>query len=192
MISVMKTNIIKTTFLFTVILLGLTSCEDFLKEQPYSFASGDDFYTSETNAELGLTGVYNVLNVGSIQSQGNQPLWGRGIHYLMMHGDEVVGNLTDISAADHKEIASMSYNSETTFVSDAWFALYVGINRANNIIKYVPSIEMDSTRKSQIVAEAHFFRGFYELYLTWLFGAIPLPVNPTGDSYVPRSSPKDV
>ena len=188
----MKTNILTFTFLLLLSLLGLTSCDDFLKEETFSFASGEDFYNSATNAELGLTGVYSVMNAGSFQNQGNQPLWGRGMHYLMMHGDEIVGNLTDISSADHKEIASMSYNSESIFVSDAWFALYVGVNRANNIIKYVPSIQMDSTRKSQIIAEARFFRGFYELYLTWLFGGIPLPVNPAGDEYLPRSSVKDV
>lgn len=188
----MKTNIFKYTLLSLALSAGMTSCESFLVEKPYSFVSGENFYTSETNAELGLTGVYNTLNAGSFQNQGNQPLWGRGIHYLLMHGDEVVGNLPVISAANHKDIASMAYNSESTFISDAWFALYVGINRANNIIKYVPSIEMDSLRRSQIVAEARFFRGFYELYLTWLFGAIPLPEQPDGDIYLPRSPVSDV
>lgn len=170
----------------------MTSCESFLKEEPYSFASGENFYTNETNAELALTGTYSVLNASGFQGQGNQPLWGRGIHYLLMHGDEVVGNLQSISAANHKEIASMAYNSESSFISDAWFALYVGINRANNIIEKVPRIAMDSTRKVQIVAEARFLRAFYELYLTWLFAAIPLPENPDGDIDLARSSVKDV
>lgn len=184
----MKTSILKYTILLFCCALSFTSCENFLVESPYSFVSGEDYYTSETNAELGITGVYNILNTGSVQDQTNQALWGRGIYYLLMHGDEIVGNLQDISAANHKDIASMAYNSESTFVSDAWFSLYVGVNRANNIIKYVPAIEMDSTRKAHIVAEAYFFRGFYELYLTWLFGAIPLPVDPLGDGYIPRSS----
>ncbi|MGC3978959.1 MAG: RagB/SusD family nutrient uptake outer membrane protein [Paludibacteraceae bacterium] len=188
----MKTHTIKIVASLLLISTVLISCESFLQEETYSFVSGEDFYVNETNAELGLTGIYSVLNATNIQEQTNQALWGRGIHYLLMHGDEIVGNLSSISDASHKEIASLAYNSESTFVSKAWFALYVGVNRANQIIEYVPSIKMDSTRKSQIVAEARFFRGFYELYLTWLFGAIPLPSAPESDIYLPRRSVKDV
>ncbi|MFV0469352.1 MAG: RagB/SusD family nutrient uptake outer membrane protein [Dysgonomonas sp.] len=180
------------TLIVSILLISLSSCEDFLDEKPYSFASGSSFYTSAVNAELGLTGVYSVLNCATIQEQCNQPLWGRGMHYLMMHGDEIVGDFINISDPSHKEIASMSYNSESTFVGEAWFALYAGIDRANNIIKYVPSIEMDETRKNQIIAEAHFFRGFYHLYLTWLFGGVPIITEPSDVSLKPRSSVEDV
>lgn len=183
----MKTYFFKYPIILILFIFSASACDDFLEEDPYSFVSGENFYTSATNAELGLTGVYNVMNTGSIQNQTNQALWGRGIHYLLMHGDEIIGNLPDISAANHKDIASMAYNSESSFVSDAWFALYVGVNRANYIIKYVPAISMDPDRKAEIIAEARFLRAFYELYLTWLFGAIPLPVDPTGDIYLERS-----
>ncbi len=188
----MKTYIIQYSVLLTILLLSATACTEFLEEDPYSFVSGENFYTSADNAELGLTGVYNVMNTGSIQNQANQPLWGRGIHYLLMHGDEIIGNLPDMSNASHKDIASMTYNSESSFVSDAWFALYVGVNRANYLIKYVPEITMDPVRKEEIIAEARFFRAFYQLYLTWLFGAIPLPVDPTGDAYIERSPLNEV
>lgn len=188
----MKTTILKYSILLFIFSVSLSSCEEFLTEKPYSFVSGDNFYTNATNAELGLTGVYSTMNAGSLQNQTNQALWGRGIHYLLMHGDEIIGNLPDISAASHKEIASLAYNSESTFISDAWFSLYVGVDRANNVIKYVPEIQMDSTRKAQIIADAHFMRGFYNLYLTWLFGAIPLQTIPGEGIYNPRSSVKDV
>lgn len=183
----MKTYFFKYPIILILFIFSASACDDFLEEDPYSFVSGENFYTSATNAELGLTGVYNVTNTGSIQNQTNQALWGRGIHYLLMHGDEIIGNLPDISAANHKDIASMAYNSESSFISDAWFALYAGVNRANYIIKYVPAISMDPDRKAEIIAEARFLRAFYELYLTWLFGAIPLPVDPTGDIYLERS-----
>ena len=64
---------------YTAALLLCTAtagCTSFLDEKTYSFVSGDDLYTTAANAELALTGVYDILNAGAIQGTGNQPLWG--------------------------------------------------------------------------------------------------------------------
>ena len=113
---------------YTAALLLCTAtagCTSFLDEKTYSFVSGDDLYTTAANAELALTGVYDILNAGAIQGTGNQPLWGRGMHYLMMLGDEIAPN--GISDPHHQIIASCGYNEEADFVSMAWFGLFVGI-----------------------------------------------------------------
>lgn len=127
---------------YTAALLLCTAtagCTSFLDEKTYSFVSGDDLYTTAANAELALTGVYDILNAGAIQGTGNQPLWGRGMHYLMMLGDEIAPN--GISDPHHQIIASCGYNEEADFVSMAWFGLFVGIDRANHIIQKVPAID---------------------------------------------------
>ena len=140
---------------YTAALLLCTAtagCTSFLDEKTYSFVSGDDLYTTAANAELALTGVYDILNAGAIQGTGNQPLWGRGMHYLMMLGDEIAPN--GISDPHHQIIASCGYNEEADFVSMAWFGLFVGIDRANHIIQKVPAIDMDPKRRDEIVNEA--------------------------------------
>lgn len=162
------------------------SCKKFLDEKPRSFVSSQDLYTSAKNAELALTGVYDVLNAASLQGQGNQPLWGRGMQYMTMLGDEITPFLTVISDPYMKDVASVAYNSETQLVTDVWFSLFVGINRANGIIENVPKIEMDATRKEQIVAEARFLRSYYAFYLAMLYGAIPFPQTYHVDANAPR------
>ena len=159
-------------------------CERFLDEQAYSFVSGDELYTTAENAELALTGVYDILNAGTIQSNGNHPLWGRGMHYMMMLGDEIAPN--SITDPHHAVMASCGYNEESEFVSMAWFGLFVGIDRANHIIQKVPSIAMDPVRRDEIIAEARFFRGLYRLYLAWLWGEVPCPNEPNSDASAPR------
>lgn len=183
----------KYKILMVVVLSFLaTSCEDFLVEKVFSFSSAESLFTSEENAELALTGVYDVINASSIQATSGmyQPLWGRGMHYLTNLGlDEAIGNTASISDAQLKQCANYTYNPESKTVEHAWFALYVGVNRANNVIKYVPGIEgMDQGRKSEMVAEARFFRGFYLTYLTWLFGAVPVPTDPSASNQAPRES----
>lgn len=181
----MKT-IIKFSFIFLV--CAFWSCDSFLVEQPYSFASGVTLFNNSSNAELAITGVYDILNAGNIQGTGNYPLWGKGIHYLTNLGcDELIGNLNYISDPQHKVMANYSYNSESQFLSHAWFALYAGIDRANNVIKYVPGItDMDENRRTEMIAEAKYLRGFYYTYLAWLFGGVPVPVEPNSDIHAAR------
>lgn len=182
----MKTLCKKTIRYAAALLLCATAagCTDFLEEKTYSFVSGDDLYTTAANAELALTGVYDILNAGSIQSTGNQPLWGRGMHYLLMLGDEIAPN--GISDPHHQVMASCGYNEEADFVSMAWFGLFVGIDRANHIIQKVPAIEMDPVRRDQIVNEARLLRGLYRLYQAWLWGEVPLPNAPNSSAQAPR------
>ena len=172
---------------YTAALLLCTAtagCTSFLDEKTYSFVSGDDLYTTAANAELALTGVYDILNAGAIQGTGNQPLWGRGMHYLMMLGDEIAPN--GISDPHHQIIASCGYNEEADFVSMAWFGLFVGIDRANHIIQKVPAIDMDPKRRDEIVNEAKLLRGLYRLYQAWLWGEVPLPNTPNSSAEAPR------
>lgn len=176
--------ITKVAVLIPVFLIA--SCEKFLDEKPRSFVSGKELYTNANNAKLAVTGLYDVLNAPSLQGQGNQPLWGRGMQYMTMLGDEITPFLDVISTPYLKDVASCAYNSETELVSDVWFSLYVGIYRANNIIKYVPAIDMDETLKKQYLAEARFFRGFFGLYLAWLYGGVPYPLDPDAGEKAPR------
>lgn len=178
----------KTIKYTTLLLLALTfgGCSSFLEEEAYSFVSGDDLYTSASNAELALTGVYDILNSGSIQGTGNQPLWGRGMHYMLMLGDEIAPS--GISDPHHQVMASCGYNEEADFVSMAWYGLFVGIDRANHIVQKVPAIDMDAKRRGEIVAEAALLRGIYRLYQAWLWGEVPLPNQPNSSPTAPRES----
>lgn len=38
-----------------------TSCEDTLKEDPDSYYTRKDFFTSVSNAEMAINGIYNIL-----------------------------------------------------------------------------------------------------------------------------------
>lgn len=184
-------NIYCQNFLIEILLgIGIlfSSCSDFLKEESYSFSTTKNLYATDKGAEMALTGVYDILNAGSIQGQGNHNMWGRGMHYMLMLGDDMVPNLVGMNDPEHAVIASCAYNSESEFVKMAWFGLYVGIDRANNIIQKVPDIDMDHARKNEIVAEASFFRAYYYLYLTWLFGEVPLHTVPGSDQMAPRES----
>ena len=185
--------LIKITFLI-LFIVAFSSCESFLVEKPYSFPEASTLFENPKNAELALTGLYDVLNAPNIQGTGDNPLWGRGIHYILGLGnDELIGDLKGLTDPEASIMTSYSFNSESKYLSEAWFGLYVGVNRANSILKYVPNIaEMDSVRKEQMIGEAHFFRAFYLTYLSWVFGGVPLPTDFAVDANAPRKPLSEV
>ena len=55
--------------------------------------------------------------------------------------------------------------------------IYGGVSRANNQIETIDNVEWTEAQKpmrNQLLGEAFFMRGFYNLLLTQLFGDIPL------------------
>lgn len=171
-------------------LLFSTGCKKFLKEKTYSTLQTDNFYKSASDAELAITGVYEILNAVNVQNQGNQPMWGRGMQYLTTMGcDEMIGDVTFMSAdITFVTLSNYTWTSENTQLWYTYFALYAGINRANFVIERVPSIDMDPVRRGEVVAEARFFRGLYYTYLGWLWGGVPLADSSVVEPTSPRAS----
>lgn len=185
----------RTIYFFGLLLIVVaTGCKKFLAENPYSVVSVENFYKTPADAELAITGVYDILNTPSIQGQGNQAMWGRSMQYLTSMGcDELIGDVTFISAdINFLTLCNYTYTSENTLLWYTYAALYAGINRANLIIERVPSINMDAERRKQIVGEAYFFRGLFYSYLGWLWGAVPLADSSIADPLSPRAPIKDV
>ncbi|TKC62037.1 RagB/SusD family nutrient uptake outer membrane protein [Pedobacter hiemivivus] len=180
----------------SIILLSIfnVGCKKFLEETPYSFVATDNFYKTATDAELALTGVYDVLNASTIQGEGGSSTWGRGMQFLTSMGcDELITDATKITSDNNfVTIANYTYTSENTILRSSWFFLYAGITRANFIIERVPAIAMNETRKKQILAEAHFLRGMYYAYLGWLFGGVPVVNSTNVNLNQERSTLKEV
>lgn len=189
----------KRTYLVIIIFLfiAVTGCKKFLEETPYSFVDTNNFYKTAQDAELALTGVYDVLSARYLQGVGSAGTWGRGMQYLTTMGcDELIVDPSKTSSnqgiIDLFPLANYTVTSQNTVLSNAWFYLYAGINRANFIIEKVPDINMSATRRTEIVAEAHYLRGLYYLYLGWLWGGVPLTNSSASDYLAPRSSLKEV
>ena len=191
----MKSRSIKYICLSVVLLAaGLGSCKKLLTEKPSSFLTIDQFYKTSSDAELAITGVYEILNAVDVQGNGNQPMWGSVMEYLTSMGcDEMIGDPTFLAGQpNYLTLSNYTYTSENTLLWYTYFALYAGINRANYVIERVPAIDMDTARRGQIVAEARFFRGFYYSYLGWLWGGVPLADSSVVSPTSPRATMQQI
>ncbi|MEO3408090.1 RagB/SusD family nutrient uptake outer membrane protein [Mucilaginibacter sp. CAU 1740] len=76
----------------------------------------------------------------------------------------------------------------------SWTAYYQGILRANEVLKYVPDINMDAELKKRVLGQAYFLRGLYYFHLADFYKNVPMPLVPAGSSadYFQKQQPQDV
>jgi starch-binding outer membrane protein, SusD/RagB family len=179
-------NIKNIGFIF-ILGIGFFSCSDLLDEKQTGAYSSATFYQTEIHAQIALTAVYNSLTFGSTQNK----FW--------VIGDVASDDATKGGGAgDQSEITfieQFDYDRSNGVLDGIWTAYYEGITRANNVIYYVPAIEMDESVKNKIIAEAKVLRAYFYFNLVNTFGEIPLKTNPPlnqGEINLPKSSVEDI
>lgn len=182
--------------LFSVILaslVALTSCKKYLDATPYSITTTENFYTKPAEAEMALTGVYNILNARNVQGQGNVSTFARDLTCAVNGAtDEVViqPSFNDVGLAP---FGRAGFTSDNLVINNWWFFFYAGINRSNYLLEKLEGIDgFTGTRKVQIEAEARLLRGFYHMYLSMIHGGIPVYTTSFQDPQKARQSIQEV
>lgn len=177
----------KKIFLFTLCVVGLSSCDSLLEDQkPQNSVDPSVVFKDAAGARAAVIGSYDALQSTSYF----------GGDYLLL-GDLISGNLNHTGTfPTYAQIANRSILTDNTNVTNMWSAIYNGIERANQVIDKVPSITdplLTTDEKEKLLGEAHFLRAFHYFNLVKWWGGVPLKLAPS-DAYdpntiiVPRSS----
>lgn len=169
----------------------LTSCGDFLEEEPYSFLSPNNLFATEEGAEIAVVGVYETLSSNDPDILGS---FNRGLLVVANFGTD------DFNARDNNDNIVRDFDNYTFLPNDEmldliWKNLYSGINQATGIIEKLPESDIAADKKAQFIAEAKFLRGLFNFYLVRLFGGVPLvttEVVSLANTSQPRASIQDV
>lgn len=178
--------------LILLLLFGLYGCSDYLDTQPYSYSTVDNLYTSAQGAELGLTACYSILNAEVVQ----EGAWGgtfiATVPFMMNGGTDEVVLRDGIVDPFWGPFGNGTYTSQNLKLKDNWFVFFAGINRVNYFLEKIEQIVMDETRKSEMIGEAHFLRGFYYYYLAIAYGALPIYTTSDHSTDLQRESVENV
>lgn len=155
--------------LLVIVAVFNTGCKKFLDEELLGERSDQQFYQTAEDAELALTGIYNILSF----ADANNRLWVFGD----VASDDAAkggnaGDQADIGLIDDFNITTINGNLE-----NVWVLYYEGISRANWLLDNIGGIEMDQERKDEIIGEAKFLRAYYYYWLANIFGNIPVHVK---------------
>lgn len=176
----------KIYILVAALALTTVSCEDFLNTKPIDTVFADQFFVDEEGLTKGLAGVYDALNNQSSDCYYQDMLW----EWTDVTTDESVYISSVISG-----VRGNNFNTADATVGKLWNTLYMGIDRANQLIANIDKPVMDETKRQEILGEALFLRGYYHFLLIEHFRNIPLKLTATtgpDNVYIPQSSPADV
>lgn len=148
-----------------VICFIAVSCSK-LEENP-DFSSSDAFYSSESEALTALNGAYDNLGREWFNTM-----------YARFCFDCVLGYSTGYEK-EPLNFAAGALSPGNAVLASYWDISYKGINDANNVISKVPAIEMDEAKKSRIIGEAKFLRGYFLYHLAVYFDDVPVYTEPT-------------
>lgn len=84
------------------------------------------------------------------------------------------------------ELTITQYSFEVNY--DTWAHHWRGVFRANQVLAYVPAIQMDEALKTRLLGEAKFLRAVYYYHLVTIWGNIPLILQPS----TPADKPSQV
>lgn len=153
-------------YLFFICLgLSFTACdEDFLEVKSPDQLTGDNFWRNQSDAEAGLAAAYSQLECAT-------SYWGFAeIKFTveLFPSDLIKLGNDPYNYEDWFSIYNYNVSPGNTQTSSYWNIHYQGINYANQVIEKVGAMteeQIPTKLKDEIVAEAHFLRGYYHLKL---------------------------
>lgn len=159
----------KNTILIVLIsAFIITGCKNELDISNPNTPTTANFWKTAGDAQLGINAVYSTFH---------RPGLCRWYFFItVIRSDEGFSsspNSDIVNNYDAFNITDYNYSSTVSL----WQDLYIGINRANQVLDNVPAITMDDTKKQQLLAEAYFLRGFFYYTLATLWGNVPLQLH---------------
>ncbi len=176
--------------ILTVALLAwtLTSCDEFLEEEPNVFTTEANL-TSREVADAYTNSAYTELSVMAQSSSG----WGGSTLGML---EFMTGKVTGVPQTEAFRFNALDFDDNAFYINDYWRRLYRGIQNANLAIEKLPEFtvlsEEDRTNK---LAEVRTMRAFYYFTLVRIFGDVPkvtAVVASLSEVEVPRSPVKEI
>lgn len=153
--------------------LSMTNCDDFIDEEPISVITSTSFWSSEADAQAGIIGMYDRLQVIY------RAEFGEFIHWTDGRSDVAVAGQTDAINIVQELLIN---NLTPTSLGTNWGPLYEAISMANFAIVNIPNINMDETTQNELLGEAYFVRAYCYFLAVRVWGDVPLLVDPVSDA----------
>lgn len=156
--------------IITILLVSVWSCNEdkWLKEEPLSFYTTENSYTTTVQLRQALNYLYDNLR---------EMYWKNGDQTCVMYFGDLAYGGTDYP--DQKFNNLKAFLTPNTYVSASyWTRAYNSIANANTIINRVKlTKEVSEADKAIIEGEALFFRAYWYNFLANIFGGVPITLE---------------
>lgn len=158
------------TFVLSMALC-LTACDDYLTVSSPDDLTSESFWRDKTDIESALASAYSQLyfmDYSSDEWTMSEVVWP-----VEAYREDLVRMGNDaMNYQNWVELFNFSYTNGNSQFTNYWTHMYRGANFANQILEKsdkVPSTKLSDDERKQLMAEAHFLRGYYHmrLLLNW-------------------------
>lgn len=153
-----------------IILLALVlmaSCTN-LEPEMYSDMTTSNAYSTESDINAALVGCYADL----APFPGDGWMYYNG--YLVMTTDYTTDMGFSTAAGDPTKLSNFTYDANNRYFQYNWRYMFEVISNTNLLIDRVAGVEIDETKKNQIIAQARFLRALAYRDATDSWGPVPL------------------
>ena len=157
--------------IITISIIILGACKRDFNEPNPNAPTLATFWKTSDDAVKGVNAIYGTF-------YRTPSLYSRWLYYHgTLKSDEGFGSGGDGNLNNLMSFNQTNYNLDLTALT--WQTLFVGVFRANQVIAYVPAIDMDATLKARLIGEAKFLRALFYFNLTLYYARPPLMLKPS-------------
>lgn len=150
-------------------VMGMGSCaDDLLEKNPTADISDASFWTSASDAKLGLVGCYSSSH-GWNHENFDSP---QGLIYLDFAGGN--GTEKENFTSPMCSTNTLATNSQ---ISNYWANSYTAIAKCNTFLDNIGNCKMDESTKAEYIAEVKTIRAIFYMKLAFHFKDIPMPLK---------------
>ena len=166
-------------YILSALLLANISCRKSLDVENPNEPDEANFWKTGADALAGVNAIY-----GNAYRNGGFARW-LAVYYNP-RSDDGIGTSGWPPLHSAADFTTIDFNFEAA--RNIWDHHYRGVYRANQVLAYVPDIEMDETLKQRYLAEAKFLRALYYFNLVTLWGNVPLVLEPSTPTDLPAQA----
>lgn len=169
----------KIVFLYIVILLGISGCNDRLEQYPPNQISTPTFWKTASDAQLGLNSCYKI----------SQEI-GYGYWYFDGATDNAYSQYSWESAATNISAGNITAAGVNGIDNYNAGYTYNTINLCNLFLDNIDHVQMDEATKQKYIGEVRFLRAFRYFLMAYQFGDAPMiTTSNTADLLANQLSP---
>jgi tetratricopeptide (TPR) repeat protein len=168
--------------LAALLVLILAGCKKDLTIPNPNEVTTQDFWKTASDAQQGINAIYSTYHREGLS---------RWLYFMTnIRSDEGYSTSPNSDIVNTYDVFNITdYNDY--LITSVYQDDYIGINRANQVLDNVPSINMDATLKQQLLGEAKFMRGFFYYNLATVYGNVPILLHSSTIKDYPPTSPQD-
>lgn len=176
----------KYSFLICMACVLMSCGDSFLTMYPTSSQGADEYYTTKEQIFKSLVGAYDPLQWTDFYGGYNQLQFMSDLRSddIFVGGD--IGSYNFFHQMEHFNMHAIDAPVSL------WECLYIGVNRANTVIQYMPNIiDIEDAERNRYLAEAYFLRAWYYHWLWKFWGNIPYYEEVLTAPYMAKQLPAD-